>query len=82
MYGSNPIPSSTVFPDFPAVIVHHATIGGSAKLSDDVVLNLTYEHGFKNTETASSSSLLGSQYNNSQTSLSINVFHVSISCKL
>jgi long-chain fatty acid transport protein len=82
MYGNNPIPGSTVFPDFPAVIEHHATVGGSVKLKKDVVLNLAYEHGFNKTATANSTSLLGSQYDNSQTSLSVNVFHASISWNL
>ncbi|TWI95296.1 long-subunit fatty acid transport protein [Mucilaginibacter frigoritolerans] len=79
IYGGNPVPANTVFPIFPAIVKHHLTLGGSVKLSSVVALNLAYEHAFNNDETASSASLIGSQYNNSTSSLATNVYHVSIS---
>jgi long-chain fatty acid transport protein len=79
VYGSNPVPASTLFPVFPAVVKHHITIGGSVKLSKAIALNLAYEHAFNNEETAASPSSIGSQYDNSKSSLATNVYHASIS---
>jgi len=79
VYGSNPVPASTLFPVFPAVVKHHITLGGSVKLSKVLALNLAYEHAFNNEETSSNPSLIGSQYDNSKSSLATNVYHASIS---
>lgn len=79
IYGGNPVPASTLFPVLPAVVQHHVTLGASVKLSDSVGLNLAYEHAFKNEQTSSSASLVGAQYNNSKSSLAVDVYHVSVS---
>lgn len=78
-YGNNPVPSSTVFPVFPAVVKHHLTLGGSYKISKAVVLNAAYEHAFNNDQKAAATSLVGSEYNNSISSLENNIFHMSVS---
>lgn len=82
VYSSNPVPASTVFPLFPAIVEHHLTLGASLKLSGAANLNLAYEHAFNNNQSASSASLAGAQYNNSISSLSTNVYNVSVSWKL
>ena len=82
IYSSNPVPASTAFPLFPAIVEHHITLGGSFGILKAVKLNLTYEHAFKNDETSSAKSDVGTQYNNSLSSLSTDVYHVSISWKL
>ncbi|MDE3236190.1 MAG: outer membrane protein transport protein [Bacteroidota bacterium] len=81
-YGNNPVPESTVFPVFPAVVKHHISVGGSLQLSKQVILNAAYEHAFKNLVTASSVSLVGDQFNNSISGLANNIYHVSISWKM
>jgi len=78
-YGSNPVPESTVFPAFPAVVKHHFSLGGSLAVSKTIKLNAAYEHAFRNDETASSVSLVGAQFNNSVSGLSNNIYHVSFS---
>lgn len=81
IYGSNPVPASTLFPVFPAVVVHHATIGTGINVSEKIAINLAYEHAFKNTEQSDANSLVGAQYNNSYSSLQNNLFHTSLSWK-
>lgn len=81
-YGSNPVPESTVFPVFPAVVIHHASLGGSLKLSKSVFLNAAYEHAFRNDENAAQNSLIGIQFNSSKSGLSNDIYHVSVSIYL
>lgn len=79
VYGSNPVPSTTVFPVFPAVVKHHLTLGGSYKLSKSTVLNAAYEHAFNNDQSATAKSYVANEYNNSTSSLKNNIFHLSLS---
>ena len=81
-YGSNPVPSSTVFSIFPAIVEHHAMAGLSVKLSSPLTLNMAYEHAFKNEQKASSASLIAEEYNNSTSGLKTSVYHISVSWKL
>lgn len=78
-YGSNPVPASTVFPVFPAVVKHHLSLGGTVSLSSVLKLNAAYEHAFRNDETAFSESMVGAQFNNSTSGLANNIYHISIS---
>lgn len=78
-YGNNPVPETTIFPLFPAIVVHHASIGGSYKVSKSVAINAAYEHAFRNDQTASANSLIGAQFNNSTSGLANNIYHVSLS---
>lgn len=79
VYGSNPVPATTVFPVFPAIVVHHATAGISWKASKAFIINAAYEHAFRNNETATANSYIAEQYNSSTSGLSNNVYHVSLS---
>jgi long-chain fatty acid transport protein len=78
-YGSNPVQEATVFPVFPAVVIHHVSLGGSLKLANKTFLNAAYEHAFRNDETASQNSMVGIQFNNSKSGLSNNIYHISLS---
>lgn len=82
VYGSNPVPSSTVFPVFPAVVKHHVTAGASVKVSKVILINAAYEHAFNSDVVATAQSYVGAQYNSSVSSLSNNIFHASISWML
>jgi long-chain fatty acid transport protein len=78
-YGSNPVPSTTLFPVFPAVVTDHFTAGFSAKLSKAFVVNGAYEYAFENKQKAASNSLIANEYNNSTSGLENKIFHFSIS---
>lgn len=79
VYGSNPVPESTVFPVFPAIVKHHVTLGGTLKLSHALSLNLAYEHAFQSNETVNGKSLIAGEYDNSTSSLGNNIYHASVS---
>ncbi|MBI5858398.1 MAG: outer membrane protein transport protein [Sphingobacteriales bacterium] len=79
VYGSNPVPASTLFPVFPAIVKHHITAGGSVKLTKSFIINAAYEHAFKNTETAAVKSNVANEYNNSTSRLRNDIFHFSVS---
>lgn len=78
-YGSNPVPSSTVFPVFPAVVENHITVGGGYKLTGNFSVNAAYELVLNKDLTADPVSKIASEYNNSVSSLSENLFHLSVS---
>jgi len=79
VYGSNPVPETTVFPLFPAIVKHHITAGTSVKLSKAIVVNAAYEYAFNNNETAVANSNVANEYNNSISGLKNSIFHLSIS---
>lgn len=81
-YGSNPVPASTIFPVFPAIIEHHLTAGMSFKLSEPIALNLAYEHGFKNELKATNPSLIAEEFSGSISGLRTSIYHISVSWKL
>jgi len=78
-YGSNPVPSSTIFPVFPAIVENHITLGGSYKLMSCLTVNAAYEIVLNKDENADAVSKIASEYNNSVSSLSENLFHLSVS---
>ncbi len=78
-YGSNPVPETTVFPVFPAIVENEVTIGGSYAISQPLVIHIAYELALNKKETASSQSLIAQEYNNSVSQLSENIFHISVS---
>ena len=79
VFGSNPVPGSTLFPLFPAIVEHHVTFGGSIWISHACTVNLAYEHAFQNSESSDNKSLIGSEYDNSTSSLKNDIFHFSLS---
>lgn len=81
-YGSNPVPSSTIFALFPAIVQHHATLGASVKLSNAFAINAAYEYAFKNSMKADANSLVGDEYNNSTSSLQNSIYHMSLSWRI
>ncbi len=81
-YGSNPVPESTIFPVFPAVVENHLMVGVSYRLIEVLSINAAYEAALNKSETASSSSVLAQEYNNSLSQLSENIFHLSVTWSL
>jgi long-chain fatty acid transport protein len=78
-YGSNPVPSTTLFPVFPAVVTDHFTAGISVKISKSLLVSGAYEYAFENKGKATSNSLIANEYNNSTSGLENKIFHVSVS---
>jgi long-chain fatty acid transport protein len=79
VYGSSPVPETTLFPVFPAIVKHHITIGGSIRLAHLSTLNLAYEYAVRNNQDSAGISMIASEYNNSQSSLANSIFHISFS---
>lgn len=79
VYGDNPVPSTTIFPVFPAVVKHHITAGASVKVAKAWMINAAYEYAFRNNQTATTASYIGKEYNSSTSGLANNIFHVSVS---
>jgi long-subunit fatty acid transport protein len=77
-YGSNPVPDATVFPVFPAVVVHHITLGGSYNLSEKVTLSAAIESALKNKVTATDPSEVQSEFSGSSSQLSTTIGHISL----
>jgi long-chain fatty acid transport protein len=77
VYGNNPVPAETVFPVFPAIVRHHYTLGSAINVGKNTTINLAYEHAYKSRQQASVISHVGSQYNNSTSTLWNDIFHAS-----
>ena len=78
-YGENPVPPTTLFPVFPAIVTDHFTAGFSVKLSKAFVVNGAYEYAFDKKERTAAKSLIASEYNNSTAGLENFIFHTSLS---
>jgi long-chain fatty acid transport protein len=81
-YGSNPVPETTVFPVFPAVVVHHVTLGGSFNINEKITLSAAIESALNNKVTASDPSEVQSEFNGSSSELSTILGHISLQWKL
>ncbi len=81
-YGNNPVPSTTIFPVFPAIVESHLTLGAGYKLTEKLTVNAAYELGFKVKETASNPSIIANEYNSSSSQLGTNLFHLSFAWNL
>lgn len=81
-YGNNPVPPSTVFAIFPAIVEHHITIGGSYNFSKKVTLNAAFETALNNKVTATNPSLIQSEFSGSTCQLSTLIGHVSLTYNL
>lgn len=81
-YGSNPVPESTVFPVFPAIVDNHVMAGVSYKLSNPLTINAAFEMAFEKSLQASNQSLIANEYNSSTSQLGTTLVHVSVSYNL
>jgi long-chain fatty acid transport protein len=76
-YGSNPVPESTVFPVFPAIVENHLTFGGSYKFNTRMSLNLAFETALDKQLVAANPSLIQSEFSGSTSGLSTVLGHLS-----
>ena len=68
MYGTNPVPSNTLFTIFPAVAEGAVTAGLGFRLGA-TTLDLSYAHTFANAVTGASPSLVAQEYAGARSSL-------------
>lgn len=80
-YGTNPVPESTVFPVFPAIVENHIMAGGTLNFSPKFAVNFAYEMALKKELTASNPSTVASEYSSSTSSLETMLFHLSLTWK-
>ena len=76
-YGSNPVPETTVFPVFPAIVDNHLMFGASYGVTDAVTLHGAYELALNKQETAASHSIVAHEFNGSTSELNESIFHLS-----
>ncbi|MGA9119267.1 MAG: outer membrane protein transport protein [Bacteroidota bacterium] len=81
-YGKNPVPESTVFPVFPAIVENHVMVGASWNITSFVGLHVAYEIALNSKETASNPSTIAQEYNGSVSQLLENIIHASLSWSL
>ena len=77
-YGSNPVPASTVFPVFPAIVEHHLTVGAGYKFTKNLEVNLAYEAALNKKLNGSTPHTVASEYAGSTSELQTNIFHLSV----
>lgn len=75
-YGTNPIPKETIIPIIPAVLEHHISGGASFIITPQFNMSVAFEYGLPYTLTASTPHKLGSEYNNSESSLKNLIGHL------
>jgi long-subunit fatty acid transport protein len=73
MYGTNPVQSEYIFTIFPAIVRSAATLGAGYQVGRTTV-NLTYAHTFTQSQTASGTSGVASEYANSTSRLGEDTF--------
>jgi long-chain fatty acid transport protein len=81
-YGSNPVPTTTIFPIFPAVVENHVTLGGSCKLSKKLTLSGAVESALNNKTTATNPSGIQSEFSGSTSQLSTFLGHIALNWTL
>ena len=81
-FGNNPVPETTIFPVFPAIVENHLMIGASYKVSSPLTIHAAIELGLNKSETASNPSLIANEYNGSTSQLSTTLVHLAVSYSL
>jgi long-chain fatty acid transport protein len=77
-FGTNPVPASTVFPVFPAIVENHVTFGATVRPFPSLAVNAAVEHAFNKKQTAAAQSVIAQEYSASINQLRENVFHLSL----
>jgi long-chain fatty acid transport protein len=78
-YGNNPVPESTIFPVFPAIVENHLMVGASYRVSSPLTVHAAFEIGLNKSQTASSPSTIANEYNGSTSQLSTTLIHLAAS---
>lgn len=78
-YGKNPVPDTTVFPVFPAIVEHHVALGGGYNVKDFFEINAAYELALPNTQKAADDHDIASEYDGSESTLGEHTAHIMFS---
>jgi long-chain fatty acid transport protein len=81
VYGTNPVPDSSVFPVFPAIVENHVTIGTTANFSKQFSTSFAFEMALNKKQTSASDNIVAEEYNNSISQLQTMLFHVLLTYK-
>ena len=81
-YNNNPVPASTLFPIFPAIVENHITFGGSYLIGKRFTINAAVEGALFNKQTATNPSAIQSEFSGSTSGLKTMLGHISFSYKL
>jgi long-chain fatty acid transport protein len=79
VYGSNPVPESTIIPILCAIVDNHVMLGASYKVSNPVTIHAAFETAFNKSLTANNSSIIANDYDGSTSQLSTILIHFSLS---
>lgn len=74
-YNTNPVPETTIFPIFPAVVENHVMLGAGYQVSNSILINAAVEMAFKKSMQAGSSSIIANEYDGSASDLSTMLIH-------
>jgi long-chain fatty acid transport protein len=78
-FGTNPVPASTLFPVFPAIVENHLMAGCSYEVMTPLTVHFAYEHAFNASRTAAATSLLAREYDGSVSQLAEDIFNIGAS---
>ena len=78
-YGKNPVPETTVFPVFPAIVEHHVAVGGGYNVKDFFEVNAAYELAVANTQKAADDHEVANEYDGSESTLGEHTVHLMFS---
>ncbi|HPN37282.1 MAG TPA: outer membrane protein transport protein [Melioribacteraceae bacterium] len=81
-YNQNPVPETTVFPVFPAIVEHHLTFGGSYKVTELFTIHAAFETALNKSMDASNNNIIANEYKNSTSQLSTILAHLAFSYQL
>lgn len=80
-YGTNPVPDSSVFPVFPAVVENHVMAGTTINFSKQFSTSLAFEMALNSKQTSTADNVVAEEYNNSISQLQTMLFHILLSYK-
>lgn len=78
VYGSNPVPETTIFPVFPAIVDHRVTVGAGYKFTNNIAVNLAYETAFNKKLNGTTPHTVATEYAGSTSELTTNLVHFSL----
>lgn len=80
VHGTNPVPSETLIPIFPAIVENHLMAGGTIRFSSRFALHAAYEMALNNSQTVSRSEI-AREYDGSTSELMEHFVHLSFAVR-
>ena len=79
-YASNPVPSETLIPIFPAIVEHHLTLGSGYMINDNFEVDFALEINLEKEDDVDSS-MIANEYDGSTSSLAETALHLGLTYK-